>query len=94
MANNSHNNNNNNVNNVNNNPAVRIKNPMEENNPIYGRLWETSSSPNNSSRSSSCSAEAEEKPSPSSTEAELTGKFEPFFFLSKSTFIEENDNNP
>lgn len=76
MANNSHNNNNN-VNNVNNNPAVRIKNPMEESNPIYGRLWETSSSPNNSSRSSNCSAEAEEKPSPSSTEAELTGKFQP-----------------
>ncbi|XP_057381561.1 uncharacterized protein LOC130704094 [Daphnia carinata] len=48
------------------------KNPAtEEANSIYGRLWETSSSPNNSSRSSSCSAEAEEKPT-SSTEAELT----------------------
>ena len=90
MANNSHNNNNNNnnnVNNVNNNSAVRIKNPMEENNPIYGRLWETSSSPNNSSRSSSCSAEAEEKPSPSSTDAELTGKFQSFFYTNLIFFL-------
>ena len=51
------------------NPVVR-RNPSAEDNPIYGRLWETSSSPNNSSRSSSCSAEADEKPS---TEADLTG---------------------
>lgn len=55
-------------------PAVRKNPTTEENNSIYGRLWETSSSPNNSSRSSSCSAEAEEKPT-SSTEAELTGTF-------------------
>lgn len=66
LATNSHNNNNNH----NSHPVVRKVQSIEDN-PIYGRLWETSSSPNNSSRSSSCSAEAEEKPSP---EADLTGK--------------------
>lgn len=54
----------------NNSPVIR-KNQSIEENPIYGRLWETSSSPNNSSRSSSCSADAEEKPS---NEADMTGK--------------------
>ena len=59
----------------NQNPVVRNRNQVNhsmEENPIYGRLWETSSSTNNSSRSSSSSADAEEKPA--STEAELTGK--------------------
>ncbi|KZS07638.1 Uncharacterized protein APZ42_028748 [Daphnia magna] len=68
VATNSHNSSNNNNK---ESAAVRKSPATEETNSIYGRLWETSSSPNNSSRSSSCSAEAEEKPT-SSTEAELT----------------------
>uniref|UniRef100_A0A0P6DJN4 Putative SH2 domain-containing protein 4B n=1 Tax=Daphnia magna TaxID=35525 RepID=A0A0P6DJN4_9CRUS len=80
VATNSHNSSNNNNK---ESAAVRKSPATEETNSIYGRLWETSSSPNNSSRSSSCSAEAEEKPT-SSTEAELTGKF---VFFSKKMFL-------